>query len=488
MYPKIFLLVSRRWYDITLDIPTLWSYLSTTDDSTMDGISLYLERSKSSPLSIRLSYLSRVSEDDEEDSQIEKLVKASSDFRRLISQPQDSQDDVTPSLSLNIEKTTVQLLGEKMTLLLQHAERWNRFLFSASQLRFIYHTADMVTENSGNIPHLIEYGLIYVDQNCCDIMDGLEPSRNTPWLSSPMPLLEILILTCGRTRAMSTKPHRSIHPLFPALRELEVNHLKGRQSLLNLQGLLDCLPQLRTLRLNRIKYFDENLLEQRPTRSVILEDLEELTVKEWDWLSLKCILKFLSLPNVQMISFIKTEIQDVDAYAEIAQESPCFANSRRLRLEGIWFTKWVFRLGFNPELETSLARRWQCTLKLLSSTPGLTSIHLDFETKFLAEPLIRPYFGILHIRVPRFTNNPLLPKLTEMSFSGFSGDEIINIVSGRRELGVPLKALHIDKILILCDEVTFEHWEYLLGEVETLSWFENDELQVGCTCASRTAR
>ncbi len=65
-----------------------------------------------------------------------------------------------------------------------------------------------------------------------------------------------------------------------------------------------------------------------------------------------------------------------------------------------------------------------------------------------------------------------LPALSEISVSGFAGDDIIELVKERRDQGVPVEVVRIDRRSIVSGAVALKHWEVLRGLVDTLSWFD----------------
>ncbi len=59
-------------------------------------------------------------------------------------------------------------------------------------------------------------------------------------------------------------------------------------------------------------------------------------------------------------------------------------------------------------------------------------------------------------------------------YRGFTGDDIIKLVKVRREQGVPLKSVRIDKGSVVSGAVSLKDWESLRSLVDTLSWFDTD--------------
>ncbi|KLO07701.1 hypothetical protein SCHPADRAFT_932254 [Schizopora paradoxa] len=452
-YPTLLLLVCRRWFAIVLDTPMIWSFLSLTDDSTLDKISLSLERSKSSLLSIRFSYLTRMTKNDE------FLLN----FKHLTSscvKVFDCLVDGVPVKTLGKLDTKIissnDSLIEKMSLILQHAERWARFLFSATQPRFVHQTASMVRSNNFRMRFLVEFGLqsVLTCENDFDFMDESAAKQQTFWLDSAIPSLRKMAL--ARCRFPDSISSHSVQELFPALAELEIAQMEGR-SFASLLKLLDGLPQLRALTIiqtlcTRDRKYREQFggLYRRP---VVLGSLEELTIKESNAPTLEHVFNLVSVPNVQSLSLIGTGLYN--AFASAIKKFELLPNLRKLRLEGVWLEYdephpfW----DRNPPNYKAMER-------LFSAMPNLTSIHLDSKLRAYTALLDQP--------------SSLLPDLTEISLSGWSGDLIGNIMGGRDRSGFTVETLRLDKGAIVSGAVTSGDWSYFEYLVETLCWFDCD--------------
>ncbi|KLO07700.1 hypothetical protein SCHPADRAFT_636266 [Schizopora paradoxa] len=341
-------------------------------------------------------------------------------------------------------KSAEHPISDKMSLLLQHAERWTRFLFSATQPRFIHLVASMVRSNNHRLQLLTELSLHPVLTYASDFNLTGESLANqkTFWFDNAMPLLYKMAL--ARCRFPDSISPNSIQAIFPTLVDLKMSQVDGR-SFLSLPKLLDGLPQLRALTIIQTLCTREDTLQGLYRRPVVLGSLEELIVQESNGSTLEHIFNLISVPNVQSLALIKTGIYN--AFPGAVENFSLLPNIRNLNLDGVWFENKDLWEGMTPSFQ-----------KLFSAMPKLTSIHLDSTLQDLAALLFRP--------------SGLLPHLMEISLTGLSGDLIVNIVEGRQKLRLPVKTLHIDKGSILFGVVTSKHWEDVQRRVETLRWFD----------------
>ncbi|KLO16610.1 hypothetical protein SCHPADRAFT_995032 [Schizopora paradoxa] len=412
-YPLIFLLVSKRWHDITLDTPILWSYLTITDDSTFDEIGLRLHRSENSPLSIRLSY----SGDEDND----------------------------------------EVQGYQMSLLTPHAERWLRFIASSDDPVLLCLFAPIISEESHRMQRLVEYA-VKNTPNSDEF--GYFPC-NIPIFDSPMPSLRKLTLSYEQfplELLPDTKPTISIQDMFPSLTELELAQMDGL-IFASLLKSLDGVPQLRALKINGFHYRHSQRKLIEAAGLVDLKSLEELTIQEIDDEALEFFLDLVSIPNLSSINFIGSQLPQ--SFVNAKPEHLNLSNIRKLSLISTRFEVDGDEVGHRSQE--------QLASQLLAEMSGVTSIHCNHICQFFARALLRdPKLE------PSSDSYPLLPKLTEISLSGFDGDEIIDIVKERQSVGIPLATLIIDERSILSGAVALRHWEDLQGQVEALRWFKTN--------------
>lgn len=252
---------------------------------------------------------------------------------------------------------------------------------------------------------------------------------------------------------------------LPGLEELELsNDIQLEHSLW--LDILQALPLLPVLKFNSIK-FKEGIpisgVADIP-RNVVLEELGELTLQAIDQETLASILGFLSVPNLQLLSCIA--VQGFDSVIGIIQDKNIFFNVRQLSFQS---------------MKTNFHNEW--LWKLYSSTPEVTSIHFDWVSQSFAMPLVWQYPKPPDSQILIPSNELLLPVLTELSVSLADDrhrrtgacDKIVELVKARRDKGVPIKSVRIDKSSILFGIISPEEWEALRGLVGTVRWFDKGD-------------
>ncbi|KLO07702.1 hypothetical protein SCHPADRAFT_1001457 [Schizopora paradoxa] len=459
VYPKLFLVVCKRWCAISLGTPSLWSYLWIRDDSTLDNISMFLKRSSRLPLSIKFDYLSKKTRLDDLEVMCED--KKLSERRRLLY----LNNGLKPPLGVFYEdRTALTRFNKALSLVAQHFERWSRFHLTAVQLRYIHHTASMVSNLGKNCrSQLLEYGLQLKLRDASDIDFDLALETKESCSDNPMPFLRKLTFSRDCVPAVLSfvsESHPSIQETFPVLRELEVHHLRGRM-LSNFLKTLGGIPQLRILRLCHSRGNKEKPIQGISIPFVVLHALEELTITDSDRSTLTRLFNVISAPNVESLFIMRTGICDL--FADVARRHSLFVSVQKLTLKGVWLRSKLRLQGIDS---------------LFSAMPEVTTIHLDSAPGIVLKPLTGSRLAAMDQDTDTenqlLSNSLLLPKLTEISLSACDGNEIVSVVSGRRELGVPVKTLRINKSSILSGVVSYEHWETLHSQVEKLSWFEED--------------
>ncbi len=167
-YPYVFSIVCTRWRIIAHETPSLWSYISITDsdDSTLDDISLSLQRSKSFPLSIRVTVFSQMSKMDRlevrtdrmtsqwerlksqmerpgapdrepgEPDGLESLETQLGTSTRLASFGSDSKLKPIPIADETVDLDPLAQFEEQISLLLRHIGQWRLFHIVAAQPPF----------------------------------------------------------------------------------------------------------------------------------------------------------------------------------------------------------------------------------------------------------------------------------------------------------------------------------------------------------------
>ncbi len=195
-------------------------------------------------------------------------------------------------------------------------------------------------------------------------------------------------------------------------------------------AILHGAPNLRVLKFIDIKFKVLNS-DDEPTRgtdipsNVVLGALEELEIQKLSVRALRIILNFFSAPNLQLLSCKKENSIRFFKFMDKLRLKTLFSNVRRLNLQS------VCPPGAKP-------RSWM--EEMYSIMPQITSIHFDSASLALARPLLGPsVFGI-----KRPSENPppkLLPALSEISVSGFTGIEIVKLVQARRDQGLPVEVV-----------------------------------------------
>ncbi len=224
-------------------------------------------------------------------------------------------------------------------------------------------------------------------------------------------------------------------------------------------AILHGAPNLRVLKFIDVE-FKTLESDDEPTRgidipsNVVLGALEELAIQELSVGALGIILSFLSAPNLQLLSCGKGN--SIRSFIDNIRLKTLFSNLRRLNFQSVC----------PPDAKP---QTWM--KEMYSLMPQITSIHFDSASLPLARPLLG--CSVSGIKRPSKTPAPkLLPALSEISVSGFSGNEIVKLVQARREQGLPVRVVCVDRGSIVSGMVSFEHWEILRGLVDTLRWFD----------------
>ncbi len=362
---------------------------------------------------------------------------------------------------------------EKMSLLLEHISRWQLFQFFATQPQFVHHAMARIAELECGAPLLREFCTQVSTSTSSRDFDprnlATVTQKSLPF-ESALPSLQRLSL-CYGLLPVGLQFLQGLTPSFlpctlPGLEELELsNDIQLEHSLW--LDILQALPLLPVLKFNSIK-FKEGIpisgVADIP-RNVVLEELGELTLQAIDQETLASILGFLSVPNLQLLSCIA--VQGFDSVIGIIQDKNIFFNVRQLSFQS---------------MKTNFHKEW--LWKLYSSTPEVTSIHFDWVSQSFAMPLVWqcPKPPGSQILIP--SNELLLPVLTELSVSLVADDrhrrtgacdKIVELVKARRDKGVPIKSVRIDKSSILFGIISPEEWEVLRGVVGTVRWFDKGD-------------
>lgn len=281
-------------------------------------------------------------------------------------------------------------------------------------------------------------------------------AKRIPLFSSEVPSLQRLALCCD-VPPVEFGPNLALPPsMFPGLSELELTKMGELDHSLCLRMLYG-LPNLRILKVMDVK-FGAAVVARRSQR-VVLESLEELTLEDSNILMLEPLLRSLSTPNLRLLSCIKVE--SFQFFSSSMKKN--LSNLRKLNLQC---------MQLSAAVEGSKSK-WMW--KLYSFMPELTSVHVDSASHGLTAPLMQ-CGGPRGSRIQRSENKrALLPALSEISASGFAGNEIVKLVEARRDQGVPVKAVCIDRSSVSSGVVSFKHWEVLRGLVDTLRWVDVDD-------------
>ncbi len=340
---------------------------------------------------------------------------------------------------------------EKISLLLQHASRWRLFHIVAAQPLFIHCTTALFAKGDREAPLLEEFHL-----ETTRICQEMSEKGRTPPFSRAAPSLQRLTLCCG-ILPVDFGPYSSLpRSMFPNLRELELTKMESLDHSLCF-GTLRGLPNLRVLKFVNVEFNFVNPFEAvLDSQRIVLGTLEELTFEGLSFFTFGPILESLTVPNLRLLSF--RGLDGFDAFITILQNKALFSNVGKVNFQSI-----------RPSTGCDGETKW--VWKLYSIMPEITSIHIDSASEVLKGPLIQgsgALEGFVNERV-------LLPALSEISLSGFTGGDIIELVKARHDQGVPLKSIRIDRTSIALGAVTLNHWEVLRGLVDNLRWFDASE-------------
>ncbi len=191
---------------------------------------------------------------------------------------------------------------KKISLLLQHAERWRCFHIVAAQPLHIHHFTELFAMDGRKAPHLRE--LCLETSRSLREMSLTALAKRIPLFSSEVPSLQRLALCCD-VPPVEFGPKLALPPsMFPGLSELELTKMGELDHSLCLRMLYG-LPNLRILKVMDVK-FGAAVVARRSQR-VVLESLEELTLEDSNILMLEPLLRSLSTPNLRLLSCIKVE-------------------------------------------------------------------------------------------------------------------------------------------------------------------------------------
>ncbi|KLO16611.1 hypothetical protein SCHPADRAFT_995033 [Schizopora paradoxa] len=393
-FPYAFFCVCKQWLEIASRTAALWSYISITERSTFENVFIRIAHSRSHPLSIHYSRAAML-----------EIFK---------------KDD-----------TNTKLLG----LLISQAKRWLRFILSAGDPLIISNFTPIISLLSNQMDRLIEFRLQKEPDSSQEGYISFKP----PVFRSPMQSLRKLSLSQKHYSIpliLESNP-LSIQEMFPSLMELEIAFMDGELLEDRIRSLAG-LPLLRALKIIDFhhKGAGEDLIENFPR--VALTSLEELTVQEFDGSAAELFLDLVSMPNLRSLSLIETGL--LKSFVDTAPENLQLSNIQNLSLEGARFDEGGQRS--HQQLET----------ELLSAMPGITSIHLNHESRDFAQALIQTLEEPKDLEDSQPSSNPLLPNLSKMSLLGFDDDVIEDILKARQAIGVPLDALEVIKSPIFSGE------------------------------------
>ncbi len=324
---------------------------------------------------------------------------------------------------------------EKLSLLLQHADRWRLFHIISAQPLPIHHTMALFAKGNREAPLLKDFRLetSRSRREMSDLTSKIE--KMPPFISA----VQRLTLCCG-ILPVEFGPHFPLpRSMLRGLRELELTKMERLDHSLCF-GILRGLPNLRVLKFIDVTFSYVDPFEAVvDSRWLVLGVLEELTFEELGSSTFGPILEFLSAPKLQLLSCNRLEV--FGTFVTILQRRNRFPNLRKAKFQSI---------SSRPAGDGDSKWMWY----LYSGMPEVTSIHIDSASQALA-PLIQGDDSL-----QGFANEPaLLPALSEISVSGFTGDDIIKLVKVRREQGVPLKSVRIDRGSIVSGAVSLKDWE-----------------------------
>ncbi len=242
-YPRVISFVCTQWRAVAHDTPSVWSYLSITDDSTLDNISLSLQHSKSYPLSIRVTVLSQMTQRERLQIQVDRMK---SEMERRMDRPKillasfGSDLELEPVVVETLDWDPLAQFKEKMSRLLQHADRWRVFHIDAAQPLFINCTTALFAQGDRDVPLLKDFRLKTSQSR--QEMSRVPSGERTPPFSRATPSLQRLTLCCG-ILPVEFGPYSSLsHSIFPGLRQLELCKM-GRLDRSLYFGILRGLPK-----------------------------------------------------------------------------------------------------------------------------------------------------------------------------------------------------------------------------------------------------
>lgn len=256
-YPEIFSIVCTRWRTtgIVHNTPSLWSYFSITDYTTLDDISISLRRSKSFPLSIRITILSPMTKRDRLQVQVDTMeIRMNIDSHPL---------RFGPALGIRMREEgpdplRLERFEEKVSLLLQHTVRWRRFCILAAQPRFILRTMTLIANIEHKAPLLCAFCLQFSESRW-DLIDLTPANDRTPPFFNAMPSLQRLALCCGMLPIPdSTSDSFLLRISLPGLKELELSKTEflHRSQCLRI---LHSFPHLCVLKIMNIGFREDDL-------------------------------------------------------------------------------------------------------------------------------------------------------------------------------------------------------------------------------------
>ncbi len=233
-YPNVFSIVCSWWHFVALDTPSLWSYLSITDDSSLDEISLSLQRSNSFPLSIHITVLSKMTDVERVANQVASLKF---DMERLKNQVDGltsrilGREDLMASYGPITDEPLdpLALFEEKISLLLQHAGRWRCFHIIAAQPLFIHQAMGLFAKDDREAPLLEFYLKTSRSRRDSKRSDITLEREFKPKFIGARPSLQKLAL-CWDICPLKFRSDLNtslLQPMLPDLRELELAQMRA---------------------------------------------------------------------------------------------------------------------------------------------------------------------------------------------------------------------------------------------------------------------
>ncbi|KAA1469975.1 hypothetical protein DENSPDRAFT_654706 [Dentipellis sp. KUC8613] len=455
--------VCKRWRDVAIQTPSLWTRLDFTEGPPFDKSRTYIERSAGCPLVIDIDCT--VPDDDSDEEEEEDEVEEVEEFdetEEVVQSDADAPDDEPKSSAATKRKSRSfgpADLDAIRALILPHVNRWRIFELMTEDYAIMHHTLNALA-TAPAAEQLKMLHLYHYDDT--DDIEHFEPAE----LRAPV------VPFAGQAPQLVNVALWGVHvdwprcDFFQGLEELELAyHAQDvRPEWDDFTRMLTRSPNLVTLTL--CMSGPAGAPADWPKDTIELPSVRNLVLAFQPQAYASALLERLVFPNAASLAL---DLEEEDYSTFVAQLAAPLPGKTKSLLNGLQ----ELRISGLPCNDAAIDT-------LYASLPNVVDLHLN------RYHLEEPFFTRLFPQAPGAASSSAaagdahvpLPSLQNLSSSGVDGEQMHQLAEARIAAGRPLKKVFME----IDDVVEPDDEKWLREHLERFEFFEGsddeDELEI----------